>query len=312
LFAAFCFAQPREVALTFDDLPAVRSLNGADAEQINKTIVAALKRHKAPAAAFVNEGSGLEIGLSRWRRIVGYWARDGHDVGNHTFSHRDFNKLTLAEFEEEVVRGEATSREVLASQGRQLRLFRFPFNHAGDTRPKFEAAARLLKERGYRLAPCTIENVDYEFARAYDIMRQRGDEPARRRLRSEYQEFTSAIVEYYAALNRTVLGREAPHIMLLHANHLNADTIDSILALFEGMGFRFISLERALSDEVYGKPDTLVTRFGPMWGYRWAQERGIKIDARSEPEPPEWIRSYGRQPDPGCSRCERKSSDLRH
>jgi hypothetical protein len=30
-----------------------------------------------------------------------------------------------------------------------------------------------------------------------------------------------------------------------------------------------------------------------MWGYRWARERGVKVDGSLEPEPPKWITDYG-------------------
>jgi hypothetical protein len=33
-----------------------------------------------------------------------------------------------------------------------------------------------------------------------------------------------------------------------------------------------------------------------MWGYRWAAERGVKVNGRLEPEPPEWIVNYGKHP----------------
>jgi len=31
-----------------------------------------------------------------------------------------------------------------------------------------------------------------------------------------------------------------------------------------------------------------------MWAYRWAKERGIKVDGSKEPEPPAWVASYGK------------------
>ena len=83
--------------------------------------------------------------------------------------------------------------------------------------------------------------------------------------------------------------------MLLHANPLNADALDEILRLFEERGYRFVTLAEAQSDAAYRVPDTFVTRFGPMWGYRWARQRGIKIDGRLEPEPPAWVLQYGKK-----------------
>jgi hypothetical protein len=83
--------------------------------------------------------------------------------------------------------------------------------------------------------------------------------------------------------------------MLIHDNQLNADVIDDLLKIFAEKQYRFVTLAEAKADSAYRGPDTFVTRFGPMWGYRWSRERGIKVDGRLEPEPPKWISEYGSQ-----------------
>jgi hypothetical protein len=84
--------------------------------------------------------------------------------------------------------------------------------------------------------------------------------------------------------------------MLMHDNRLNADTIDQLLQLFVDKGYRFVSLAQAESDPVYKAPDTYVTQYGMMWGYRWARERGVKLTGLHENEPPAWIGLYGKEP----------------
>ena len=80
--------------------------------------------------------------------------------------------------------------------------------------------------------------------------------------------------------------------MLLHASRLNADTIEPILDLFEQMKYRFVTLAEAQSDKAYQIPDTYVTAYGPMWGYRWARDLNVKVDGRLEKEPPAWVTEY--------------------
>ncbi len=99
-------------------------------------------------------------------------------------------------------------------------------------------------------------------------------------------------IDYYAALNRQVLGYEPPEVMLLHANRLNAETINAILLQFKERGYRFVTLTEALSDPAYQVPDTYITKFGMMWGYRWARERDVKVNGKLEKDPPDWITSY--------------------
>ena len=66
-------------------------------------------------------------------------------------------------------------------------------------------------------------------------------------------------------MNRQLLGLEPPHVMLLHDNRLNSDTIDAVLKLFEEKGYAFVSLGEAESDAAYSIPDTYIAS-GPMWG----------------------------------------------
>lgn len=81
--------------------------------------------------------------------------------------------------------------------------------------------------------------------------------------------------------------------MLLHDNPLNADVIEDVLKLFEERRYRFVTLKAAQSDPAYRTPDTYVTKFGWMWGYRWAMERNVRVNGRLEPDPPKWIQDYG-------------------
>ena len=118
------------------------------------------------------------------------------------------------------------------------------------------------------------------------------DRKAVQRLRSAYLDYTAREIEYYTRLHRQIFGHEIPHVMLLHASRLNADTIESILKLFERMQYRFVTLQQAQSDPAYQTPDTFISEHGPMWGYRWARDLKIKIDGRQEPEVPEWIMKF--------------------
>ena len=67
-------------------------------------------------------------------------------------------------------------------------------------------------------------------------------------------------------------------VMLLHDNRLNADLINSLLELFVRKHYKFVSLATAQSDVAYGIPDTFITQYGWMWGYRWAAERGVRVN----------------------------------
>jgi len=292
-------AQTRTVALTFDDLPVAApkgpTENPAEAQSVNHALLEALKKHRAPAIGFVNGKTAEKLGSHTGKQILQQWEREGLDLGNHTFSHADLNNITLEQFKQEVVTGEDSFRQLLAEVGKTPRYLRFPYNHTGDTKEKHDSVALFLKQRGYRIAPCTIDNEDYLFNAAYLQMLAKKDDDSAAKLRAAYLDYTAVEIDYYADLHKRIFGREIPQVMLLHVNRLNADVIDEILVIFEKKQYRFVSLEAAESDPAYRVPDTLVTKFGPMWGYRWAKELGIKVDGSLESEPPAWIAQYGKK-----------------
>ena len=282
------------MAITVDDLPyAGGKVEVSAARAVNGRLLAALRAHHAPATGFAIQQVVESLGSRAGTGILKEWIQEGFDLGNHTYSHQDIDGLSTEQVEQEIVRGEATLLPLLREKGKKLEFFRFPMNHTGDTPAKHDAIATFLAQRGYRVAACTIDNSDYLFNDAYVRMLGNRDSGAAQKLRAEYLAYTSAEIDYYAALNRQVLGYEPPQVMLLHDNRLNADAMDRVLALVEEKHYRFVSLAEALSDAAYRTPDTYIAKFGPMWGYRWARERDVKVNGSLEPDPPQWILEYG-------------------
>lgn len=150
-----------------------------------------------------------------------------------------------------------------------------------------------MAARGYRLAASTIDTSDYIFATAFERALKQNDTAMQRKIEDTYLSYTTTEVRYYADLNRKVLGYEPPEVLLLHLSSLNAATMDRILAILRSMHYRFVSLNRAQADPAYRRSPAVATKFGPMWAYRWARERQVKVDGRLEQEPPQWVQDYG-------------------
>jgi peptidoglycan/xylan/chitin deacetylase (PgdA/CDA1 family) len=309
LFACFFFsisllpslaAQTRAVALTIDDLPFVAGgdtdpMDAQAAIRANRKLLRALARHHIPVTGFVIQKNVETLERGSGTAILRDWTGHGFDLGNHTYAHPNFNDVTVEQFEDQIVRGEESIVPLMKTAGRKVEFFRFPANHTGDTREKHDAVAAFLDEHGYRLAPCTIETSDWMFNIAYARMLARHDKASASRLRADYLTFTAAQIDYFARLNQEVLGYEPPQIMLIHDNQLNADVIDKLLDLFEKKKYHWVTLSEAERSPAYRIPETLVTKFGPMWGYRWARELNVKVDGGLEAEPPSWVTAYEKQ-----------------
>ena len=265
----------REVAITIDDLPGVgrAARDAATLEAATLRLLAALAAHKVPAIGFVNENKldgnpGREAQLRRWLDA-------GQELGNHAFSHPDLHTTALDAFKEDVLKGERVTRPLMAARGLSLRFFRHPFLHTGrslDTRGQLEA---FLAKHGYRVAPVTIDNDEYIFARAYDRSIDAGDEQLTRRIAASYISYMEAKFEFFERNSRDLFNREIPQILLIHANLLNADHFGALASMIEKRGYRFTTLEHALEDPAFKSPDTFVGPGGITWLHRWALTRGM-------------------------------------
>jgi peptidoglycan-N-acetylglucosamine deacetylase len=298
LLACSLKSQSQTVAITVDDLPYVGSPNplgpedAKTAELINKKLLHAFSHQHMPVTGFVVEQYTEQIGKRIGEKILKRWIGYGFDLGNHTYSHADSDSHPADFFEQQIIRGEGTIGPLLQGVSRKPQYFRFPYNHTGNTKEKHDAIAAFLTGRGYRVAPCTIDNSDYEFNTTYVLALKRHDMATAAKLLAEYLSYSAAEIDWYSKLDKQVFGYEVPHVMLLHDNQLNAASASKILALFQQRGYRFITLTEALQDPAYATPDTYITKFGPMWGYRWAAELNVKVSGKDEPDPPAWINQY--------------------
>jgi peptidoglycan-N-acetylglucosamine deacetylase len=283
--------RPHLMALTFDDLPIQGPFTSSkDAAEITERLLQTLKRHDAPAIGFVNE-SQLDgrLGRATGRALLKRWIDAGFTLGNHTYSHPDLNAVSIDRFKEEIVRGEPVIRELMADRG-GLVFFRHPMTHSGDTREKKDAVDAFLASRGYTIAPHTIENSDFIFNLVYVRALGAGDGALAKRVRNAYIEFTFATTGFAEKAALQLFGRDIPQVLLLHANRLNTDVLDEILARYSSRDYRFVPLGPTMGDPAYQTPDTAVFSAGPTWLWRWARTLGKTIpNAKEDPEPPAWI-----------------------
>lgn len=276
----------REVAITFDDLPAT---NG-DLEKMTEVMLRLIKKitaNKVPAIGFVNERK-VDIASQRAARtaVLKTWLDAGLDLGNHTYSHVAIDQTPLAEYEKDVIRGEPVVRKLLGDKGMKLRYFRHPQLKTGPTQEYKDALDRFLAERGYTIAPVTIDNNDFIFADVYASAKARGDQATVKRVADAYIPYMESMFDFFEKLSVDAVGYEVKQTLLLHANELNADHFDDLVAMMKRRGYDFISLADALKDKAYGLPDAQV-KSGLSWIHRWMIAKGMQM--RAEPREPEFI-----------------------
>jgi peptidoglycan/xylan/chitin deacetylase (PgdA/CDA1 family) len=278
---------PRTVAVTLDDLPGVGARSLAEVQEMNRRVLAALRAAGAPAIGFVNEGS-LQVAGERDARagVLKSWLDAGMTLGNHGYRHQDLSKVSLDEYQDDVVRGEVVTRDLLKEHKLSLVYYRHPYTHTGATAEVKQAFEQFLAARKYKVAPFTIEHSDWMFAALYANARNRGDDQQATAVRADYLAHLERMCAWFEELSRDTFGREIPQILLTHVNRLNADALPEVLAILRKRGYRFITLDQALADDAYRTPDQYVGKNGPSWLHRWRVARKLPPRMRDEPDPP--------------------------
>ncbi len=285
----------RTLTVTIDDLP----LNGGPAPlrcdapalaAMHGALLRHLAVHRAPAAAFVNTGRACEGDDAGLEALLARWLDGGHTLGNHTATHVNLLETSVAAYTADVTAGEPLLRRLLAARGETLRYFRHPYLRTGETPEKKDSLAAFLSTHGYTTAPVSIDSEEWVFDAAYGRAVGAGDTAMARRIREAYVPWFETIAEHYEGWSREVLGYELPQTLLIHASLLNAATLGDLLAMFERRGYRFVTLDEAMRDPAYARPDPFVGRYGSSWLNRWA--RGDGREVRWEPGAPDWVTAY--------------------
>jgi peptidoglycan/xylan/chitin deacetylase (PgdA/CDA1 family) len=267
----------RQVAITIDDLPAGMAdrLPASEITAMTAKLLGTLRDQKIPVVGFVNERKLFKPGEVDERiKALQMWLDYGFELGNHTYSHASLNQIELTNWEEEVVRGESVTKLLLAEHKMKLRYFRHPYLDTGRDLATRRKAEEFLTQRGYRIAPVTLDGWDWMFAGLYEDAKKRNDVDQQKKVVNEYLAHHDASFAYAEQLSMKVVGYEPKQILLLHASNLEADHIGELLDIMRKRGYRFITLEDALSDSAYSLPDTFVGEEGSGWLEHWAITQG--------------------------------------
>ena len=279
------------IAITIDDLPGV-SLD--DYQEVTTNILTTLKKYEVPAIGFVNEGKLYPKKILDKSRLdlLEDWLEAGMELGNHTYGHPDYNRLNFEAFSYNIIKGEKHTKQLQAEHGQAMRYFRHPFLHTGNSPEKKEQLEQFLAEQGYEIAPVTIDNSEWIFAKAYHVSMQDKDIEQMKKVGASYVKYMEAKTAFFEEQSKQLFGRPIKHILLIHANALNGDYLDELLAMYQQRGYQFISLEEALKDPAYQSKDEYAGPGGITWLHRWAITQKVnKAFFKGEPSCPEFIQA---------------------
>ena len=282
----------RYVAITFDDLPVVCRCEHGDVDRnyITDGLLATFKKFNMPILGVVNEQKVETNGVVDPAKValLQKWLDAGHELGNHGYSHRNINDITFEEYKQEILKGERVTRPLSHETKIPYRFYRHPYLSAGNNLQIRKDLDAFLQVNNYIIAPNTITYQDYTFSGAYETALRNGDAPLAQKIRDAYLPYTLAKWEAAEQQSKDLFGRDIKHILMVHANRLNADAFGDIAKMMQDRGYVFISIDEAMKDPVYSRPDTFDGNVGVTWLSRWAAELG-KTGSRNNIPVPQFV-----------------------
>jgi peptidoglycan/xylan/chitin deacetylase (PgdA/CDA1 family) len=247
-------AQPKRIALSFDDVPrGPGAFFTPDAR--TERLIAELKRAGVRQAAFfVTPGNLAQPwGAGGEARIAAYVAA-GHVIANHGFGHRRLSAMPAADYLADVDRAE----DWLKGRKGYRPWFRFPFLDEGrGDKAKRDAVRSGLAERGLSNGYVTAEASDWNMDALASQAAERGKKLDVEALRDLYVESHVEAAEFYDDLARWTIGRSPAQVLLLHETDLAALFIGDLVTALRQRGWRIVTADRAYRDPVSKlMPDT--------------------------------------------------------
>ena len=281
-------APKRYVAITFDDLPVVcQCENDAERLEITEKLIATFKKYKMPILGVVNEQKLESNGIVEPARValLQKWLEAGFELGNHGYSHKNINEISFEEYKNEILKGERVTRPLAQKAGLPYRFYRHPYLSAGDNLQIRKDLDTFLKSHNYVIAPNTITYQDYTFSGAYEAALRKGETQLAQRIRDAYLPYTLSRWEAAEKQSIALFGREIKQILMVHANRINADAFDEVAKAMQERGYHFISIDEAMKDPAYARPDSFDGNVGVTWLSRWSAEQGKPFGSGGTPVP---------------------------
>ncbi|WP_020404716.1 polysaccharide deacetylase family protein [Gracilimonas tropica] len=289
-------AQEKTMCITVDDLPVVPyGIDDHDFHlEITKSLINTFDQFEIPAIGYVNESklyNNDEVDSAKVK-LLEMWLQNGYELGNHTFSHKNYHQIPFEEFTDDVLKGEKVSKKLSKEYGRSYQFFRHPYLRIGNSQAHADSLVDFLQTHGYRVAPVTIDNEDYIFAKAYHNAFKQDDGELMKKIGEAYIEYMTQKMKFYEASSEKLFDRNIAQTLLIHANLLNAHYLDDLAGVYKQHGYRFISQSEVLEDPAYRTPVTRYGNWGISWIDRWAISRKVGREFfEGDPATPDFIRN---------------------
>lgn len=235
------------VSFTFDD-GNTSDLAGFPFEEWNSMILSHLEKEHLTAIFFVTGKNKMD---EKGQFLLKSWNDKGHKIGNHSFSHPNFNseKNTSSLFESEL--GKTDS--IISKFTNSIKLFRFPYLKEGQNQAKVDSIRNILQKLGYSNGYVTIDASDWFIdQRMRNRIKEVGLENTEiGKYRDFYLEHIMERANYYESLSYEMNQRHIPHTLLLHHNLTSALFLGDLIKNFKEKGWKVTHADKAYQDTIF-------------------------------------------------------------
>ncbi len=244
-------AQPT-ISFTFDD-GATGDMPGYSFEQWNKMLLDHLDNAGIKAVFFVTGFNKMD---KKGKFLLKSWDEKGHKIGNHTFSHLNYNSKTVS-FEK--FKYEFLSTDTIINKlDNYFPMFRFPYLKEGETKDKVELFRALMAEHHYKNGHVTIDASDWYIDSRLRNRLKENPKADIEGFRKFYLEHLYNRAMYYDELAFKLMGRHIKHTLLLHHNLAAALFLGDLITMFKEKGWKTIDGADAYTDEVFSKTSSTI------------------------------------------------------
>ena len=239
------------LALTFDDLPMHGDLlPGESRLLVHQRMALAFSQCRLPPVTGFLVGCHVGDSLD-CHEAIGAWLESGNLLANHTFSHQRPHAIGASRYVADI---ELNDR-FLAAYTRRFhsippKYFRYPYLDQGsDTEGPF--IRKYLNENNYAVVGASHTCSDWLWNQAYVRCLQVG---RHREAADIGHAFVAAAVDTLSwsdGVACELFGRNTLQIGLMHMGLLQSHFMNKLLASYQELGVRFLTLEEALRDPAY-------------------------------------------------------------
>jgi peptidoglycan/xylan/chitin deacetylase (PgdA/CDA1 family) len=245
-------AEPRRIALSFDDAPRGDTAMLSGRERTDR-LIAGLQEVEVEGVLFFVTTHHLDSVEDGEQRLRDYVAA-GHRLANHSHQHLWLSRTEVRDYLDDI----DEARQRLSTLPGVLPLFRFPFLDEGRDAARRDTVRSALDDRGLTNGYVTVDTYDWYLDLLLQQAREAGRTVDMNRLRSLYVETLVEAVEFYDGIAQRHLGRSPAHVLLLHENDLAAMYVPDLVRTLQQRGWQIIPAEAAYQDPIAQVlPDTL-------------------------------------------------------